>query len=120
MSDQEIPIVRADPQRAAMVRDLLGAAMYDMVGKVSADLQTGGASIVLLGVRVWFEELSSYNAPAAADYFRALADYSEMKLPESKANAEARRRDAVERLFASILAHIDSEPKSQGGANGEA
>lgn len=92
-----------------IVKGVAGRELYRATERFSKKTKISGISFVILGVRLWWEELAEINPVSTADYFRALADLIEAPTHEAKLNAEGRRRDAVERLIHGVRHIIEKE-----------
>lgn len=104
---QDMPGVAGETSRLVM-----NAAKYELVKtteRFSRKTKISGASFVLIGIQVWWNELRQENPSACADLFRAMADLAEARTHEQLANAEDRRRDAVDALFRSLHASQSKE-----------
>lgn len=106
------PIAKVHPQMAGdagkLARIIEGGVrqeLFKATKRFTRKTKITGVSFVLMGVRMWWEELMEINPVAAADYLRALADLGEAREHEAKVNAEERRADAVQRLIHGV-AHM--------------
>lgn len=90
---------------ARIVENGVKTELYKATKRFTKNTKISGVSFVLMGVRMWWEELMEINPVAAADYFRALADLGEARGHDAKVNAEERRADAVQRLIHGV-AHM--------------
>lgn len=111
------PIAKVHPQMggtagkvARIVESGAKAELYKATRRFTKKTKITGVSFVLLGVRLWWEELCEINPVAASDYLRALADLGEAREHEAKVNAEERRADAVQRLIHGV-AHMPEMQK---------
>lgn len=90
---------------ARIVENGVRHELFKATKRFTKNTKISGVSFVLMGVRMWWEELCEINPVAAADYLRALADLGEARGHDAKANAEERRADAVQRLIHGV-AHM--------------
>lgn len=93
---------------ARMVQAVARHELFEATKRFSEKSKVSGVSFLLLGTRLWWEEMCEINPVSTADYFRALADLAEARSEQAKLNAEGRRRDAVERLIRGV-AHMEKE-----------
>lgn len=111
------PIAKVHQQMGGVAGDVARLAergvrheLFEATKRFTKKTKISGVSFVLMGVRMWWEELCEINPVAAADYLRALADLGEAPTHETKINAEERRADAVQRLIHGV-AHMPKETK---------
>lgn len=113
MDNEPEPPIRVSPAMSGIAgetgRLVMNAAKYELVKtteRFARKTKISGASFVLIGIQVWWNELREENPAACADLFRAMADLAEAQTHDQLANAEDRRRDAVDTLFRSLHANV--------------
>lgn len=116
MTEEPEPPIRLHPRMDGVAgetsRLVMNAAKYELVKtteRFARKTKISGASFVLIGIQVWWNELRQENTAACADLFRAMADLAEAQTHEQLVNAEDRRRDAVDTLFRSLHANQAKE-----------
>lgn len=106
MSDARQQLHSIPPQQAREIERTIHDAMLDMVNRIGESRNISGFSVVLVGIRLWVQELCEIDRAAAGAFLRALADLFDPPAAKIAAkgrhaflkSAETRRRDAVRYL----------------------
>lgn len=103
MTDPRKPIVRPDPETQEVQREIAYAHLIECTTQGARSIGCTGASFVILGLRIWAQELAELDGKASAQMLRALADiFDPSSNHKKKLHAEKKRRAAVQRLLAAV------------------
>jgi hypothetical protein len=86
-----------------MVRDAVAAILADATAQGAAQLGTTRASIVMIGLGIWIEELAHLDRKATMNVLHAMGDIIDPASNGTKRKFGERRRErAVDALFAAM------------------